>query len=108
MGRDRDGDVYISVVGGSDVDRATRKTAREVGRLLAERGAIVVTGGRTGVAEAASKGAFEAGGTTVGILPERHRGEANDWLTVAVATGLGETRNALVVMNGDAGIARDA
>src|SRR5437870_2906688 len=105
MARTPEPKIYISVVGGSDVDRQTRKTAQEVGRLLAERGAIVVTGGRTGVAEAASKGAFKAGGTTVGILPERHRGEANDWLDIAIATGLGETRNALVVMNGDAVIA---
>ncbi|MBI2704665.1 MAG: TIGR00725 family protein [Actinobacteria bacterium] len=104
----RDDDpVYVSVVGGSECDRATRQMAEEVGRLLAQEGAYVVTGGRSGVAEAASRGAFEAGGMTIGILPERHRGEANRWLRVAISTGLGETRNALVVMNGDAVIAFD-
>src|SRR5690349_17978812 len=107
FGRGDDDPIYISVVGGSECDRATRKLAEEVGRLLAEAGVYVVTGGRTGIAEAASKGAYAAGGMTIGILPERHRGEANGYLRVAVSTGLGETRNALVVMNGDAVIAFD-
>lgn len=71
--------------------------AEEVGRLLAEAGAIVVSGGLGGVMEAASKGAREAGGTTLGILPSVDRREANPWLTVAVPTGMGEARNALVV-----------
>jgi hypothetical protein len=99
--------VYVSVIGGYEVSEETLTQAEEVGRLLARRGAIVVTGGRTGVAAAASKGAFEAGGTTVGILPGRDRSDANPYLSVAVATGIGETRNALVVMNGDAVIAFD-
>jgi uncharacterized protein (TIGR00725 family) len=107
FGRDRNDPIYVSVVGGSECDRATSDVAEEVGRLLAEAGAFVVTGGRAGVAEAVSKGAYEAGGMTIGILPERNRDEANPWLRVAVATGLGETRNALVVMNGDAVIAFD-
>jgi uncharacterized protein (TIGR00725 family) len=75
--------------------------AEEVGRLLAEAGAIVVTGGRTGVMEAASKGACEAGGTTLGILPGADRSEANEWVAVAVPTGMGEARNALVVRAAD-------
>ncbi len=99
--------VYVSVVGGYDVDDGTLGAAEEVGRLLAERGAVVVTGGRRGVSAAASKGAHDAGGTTVGILPGPDRSEANPYLTVAVATGLGDTRNALVAMNGDAVIAFD-
>jgi uncharacterized protein (TIGR00725 family) len=79
--------------------------AEEVGRLLAEAGAVVVTGGRTGVMEAASKGAREAGGTTLGILPEADRREANEWVSVAVPTGMGEARNALVVRAADALVA---
>ena len=79
--------------------------AEEVGRLLAEAGAIVVTGGRSGVMEAASKGAREAGGTTLGILPGADRREANDWVAVAVPTGMGEARNALVVRAADGVVA---
>ena len=81
------------------------KVAEEVGRLLAEAGAIVVTGGCSGVMEAASKGAREAGGTALGILPGADRGEANEWVTVAVPTGMGEARNALVVRAADAVVA---
>ncbi|WP_208027337.1 TIGR00725 family protein [Rhabdothermincola sediminis] len=99
--------LYVSVIGGSDADQPTMAAAQEVGRLLAEHGAVVVTGGRSGVAEAASKGAVLAGGVAVGILPGPDRAEANPWVSVAVCTGMGETRNALVVMNGDAVIALD-
>ena len=96
---------YIAVVGAGDADAAQREVAEEAGRLLAEAGAIVVTGGRGGVMEAASKGAREAGGTTLGILPDADRSQANPWLTVAVPTGMGEARNALVVRAADGVIA---
>ncbi len=98
---------YVSVIGGYEVAPDVLAAAEEVGRGLAEAGAIVVTGGRGGVSEAASKGAYEAGGTTVGILPGSDRAEANPFLTVAVATGIGLTRNALVAMNGDVVVALD-
>jgi uncharacterized protein (TIGR00725 family) len=71
--------------------------AAEVGRLLAERGAVLVCGGLGGVMEAACRGAKEAGGLTVGILPGSDRAEANPFVDVVVPTGLGEARNALVV-----------
>ena len=93
------------MVGPDDADAKQRAAAEEVGRLLAEAGAIVVTGGRGGVMEAASKGAREAGGTTLGILPGPDRREANEWVTVAVPTGMGEARNALVVRAADAVVA---
>ncbi|MGH9110953.1 MAG: DNA-processing protein DprA [Acidimicrobiales bacterium] len=96
---------YVAVVGGYEADDAALALAQEVGRLLAQRGCIVVTGGRRGVAEAASRGAVLAGGTTVGILPGTSRAEANPYVTTAVPTGLGETRNALVVMDAVAVIA---
>ena len=96
---------HVAVVGGYEADESTLEVAEEVGRLLAQRGCVLVTGGRRGVAEAASRGAVLAGGTTVGILPGSHRSEANPYVTVAVPTGLGETRNALVVMGADAVIA---
>ncbi len=93
------------MVGPGDANAGQRTIAEEVGRLLAEAGAIVVTGGRGGVMEAASKGACEAGGTTLGILPGADRREANEWVTVGVPTGMGEARNALVVRAADALIA---
>jgi uncharacterized protein (TIGR00725 family) len=96
---------HVAVVGGYDAGATDLADAEEVGRLLAQRGAVVVTGGRRGIAEAASRGAVLAGGTTVGVLPGRSRDEANPYVTVAVPTGLGETRNALVVMGADAVIA---
>ena len=79
--------------------------AEEVGRLLARRGAVVVCGGLGGVMEAACRGARGEGGTTVGILPGPDRGAANPHVSVAVPTGLGEARNALVVRAADALIA---
>ena len=96
---------HVAVVGGYDVTADVLAQADEVGRLLAQRGCVVVTGGRRGVAEAACRGAVLAGGTTVGILPGSRRSEANPYVTVAVPTALGETRNALVVMDADAVIA---
>jgi uncharacterized protein (TIGR00725 family) len=93
------------VVGPGDADEKERSVAEEVGRLLAEAGAIVVTGGCGGVMEAASKGAREAGAMTLGILPGADRGQANDWIAVAVPTGMGEARNALVVRAADAVVA---
>jgi uncharacterized protein (TIGR00725 family) len=96
---------YVAVIGGTEVTPAVEADAEAVGRLLAEAGVIVVTGGREGVAAAASRGAMQAGGVTVGILPGRDRDEANPWVQIAVPTGLGEMRNALVVMDADAVIA---
>ena len=93
------------MVGPGDATDAQRAVAEEVGKLLADAGAIVVTGGRSGVMEAASKGAHEAGGMTLGILPGADRREANPWVAVAVPTGMGEARNALVARAADAIVA---
>jgi uncharacterized protein (TIGR00725 family) len=79
--------------------------AEEVGRLLAERGCTVVTGGRGEVMAAAARGAKAAGGTTIGILPGERLGDANEWIDHAVATGIGHARNLAVVASGDAVIA---
>jgi uncharacterized protein (TIGR00725 family) len=96
---------YVAVVGGGRA-RAEELTAAEaVGAALAQRGAVVVCGGRGGVMEAACRGAKSAGGATLGILPGATRADANRWVDVAVATGLGEARNALVVRAADAVIA---
>jgi uncharacterized protein (TIGR00725 family) len=76
-----------------------------VGRLLAERGAVLVCGGLGGTMEAACRGAQQAGGTTVGLLPGGSRSDANPFVDVAIPTGLGEARNALVVRAADVVVA---
>ena len=97
--------LYIAVSGGGAADAEVGAVAEEVGRELARRGAIVVTGGLGGAMEAACRGAKGAGGTTVGILPSGDRADANPWVDVAIATGLGEARNAVVVRAADALVA---
>jgi uncharacterized protein (TIGR00725 family) len=79
--------------------------AEAIGRMLAQAGAILVCGGMTGVMEAACKGAREEGGATVGLLPGVDRAQANAYVSVALPTGLGEMRNALIVRAADAVIA---
>ena len=79
--------------------------AEEVGRLLAREGAVLVCGGLGGTMEAACRGAASEGGLSVGILPDADRSRANPYLTVAIPTGMGEMRNALVVRAADAVIA---
>ena len=96
---------YIAVVGPGRATAEQVAAAEAVGRGLAEGGAILVCGGLGGVMEAACRGAKDAGGTTVGILPGAERGTANAWVDVAIPTGLGEARNALVVRAADALVA---
>jgi uncharacterized protein (TIGR00725 family) len=91
--------VQVSVIG-SGAEREA--SAEEVGRLLATRGATVVTGGRGEVMAAASRGAKRAGGTTIGILPTETRAGANEWVDHVVVTGIGHARNLAVVASGDA------
>jgi uncharacterized protein (TIGR00725 family) len=96
---------YIAVVGPGRADSPQLAAAQAIGRGLAEGGAVVVCGGLGGVMEAACRGAREVGGTTLGILPGTDRTAANAWVTVAVPTGMGEARNALVVRAADAVVA---
>jgi uncharacterized protein (TIGR00725 family) len=96
---------YVAVVGSGEASAGELGTAEAVGRGLAERGAIVVCGGLGGVMAAACRGAASAGGTTVGILPGSSRSAANQWVSVAIPTGLGELRNGLVIRAADAVIA---
>ena len=93
----------VGVVGAGDVPDSD--VAFAVGRLLAERGVVVVTGGLGGVMAAACRGAASVGGLTVGLLPGLDRSDANEWVTVAIPTGLGELRNGLVVRASDALVA---
>lgn len=96
---------YVAVVGTGEADSEAEAIAEEVGCKLAEAGAVVVCGGLGGVMEAACRGAVSAGGMTIGLLPGYDRRDANPHLTVAIATGLGEARNTLVVRASDALIA---
>ena len=97
---------YVAVVGpGTEAREVDLERARDVGRLLAERGALVLTGGLGGVMAAAAEGAAAAGGTTVALLPGSDRAEAGAPHTVVLPTGLGELRNGLLVRAADAVVA---
>ena len=95
----------IAVIGAAECDAAAAQAAFEVGRLLARAGCIVVTGGRTGVMEAASAGAAGEGGTVIGILPGESADEANPFVDVPIVTGLGEARNVIIARTADGLIA---
>ncbi|HWQ25120.1 MAG TPA: hypothetical protein VNK94_13540 [Gaiellaceae bacterium] len=94
--------VQVSVIGSG---REWEQAAEEVGRLLAERGCTVVTGGLGEVMAAAHRGAKAAGGTTIAILPGEERSRANPWADHVVVTGIGHARNLAVAATGDAVIA---
>jgi uncharacterized protein (TIGR00725 family) len=96
---------HVAVIGPGEADAAQRALGEQVGRELGRRGAVLVCGGLGGVMEAACRGVREAGGTTVGILPGPDRATANPFVEVAVATGMGELRNGLIVRTADALIA---
>jgi uncharacterized protein (TIGR00725 family) len=96
---------YIAVIGAGDATPAQEAFAEACGRELARRGAVVVCGGLGGVMTAAARGAHDAGGVVVGLLPGDDRTVGNPYLTVALPTGLGEMRNALVVRVADAVVA---
>jgi len=96
---------WIAVVGPGEAGADELATAEEVGAEIAAAGAVLVCGGLGGVMEAACRGARSRGGMTVGLLPGLDRGAANGWVQVAVPTGLGEARNALIVRAADAIVA---
>jgi len=96
------GRAQVAVIG-SGIENEER--AERVGRLLAERGATVVTGGRNEVMAAAARGAKSAGGITIGVLPGETREGANEWIDHVVVTGVGHARNLAVVASGDVVIA---
>jgi uncharacterized protein (TIGR00725 family) len=97
--------VQVSVIGASEGEPEIHEAAEEVGRRLAEAGAVLVCGGMTGVMDAASRGASAAGGTVIGIVPSTHTGDANPHVTHSIATGIGHARNLAVVASGDVVIA---
>jgi uncharacterized protein (TIGR00725 family) len=95
----------IAVIGANDTSAEVRTLAFAVGKAIAERGAVLVCGGRGGVMEAAARGAQSAGGHTIGILPGYERSEANSAIEFPVATGMGHARNVVVVATADAVVA---
>jgi uncharacterized protein (TIGR00725 family) len=97
--------MFVAVIGSASCSQEVAAQAEAVGREIARRGAVLVCGGRGGVMEAACRGAKAEGGITVGILPGADRGEANRYVDIAIATGMGEARNAIVVRTADAVVA---
>jgi uncharacterized protein (TIGR00725 family) len=95
----------IAVCGAGACDPELEALAEDVGRALARSGAVLLCGGLGGVMEAACKGAREAGGLTVGVLPGADVGAANPHVVVPIATGMGEARNAIIVQTAGAVIA---
>lgn len=97
--------IQVAVIGGSEATDSMVAAAETVGRTLASGGAIVVCGGLGGVMAAACRGAKAAGGLTIGFLPGGDPSAANQWVDVAIPTGLGEGRNLLVVRSSSAAVA---
>ena len=96
---------YVAVCGASEATPSQLDAAREVGRLLAKAGAVMINGGYGGVMGAASEGAAREGGTVVGLLSESDRAGANPHLTISLPTGMGQGRNLLIVTAAESVIA---
>jgi uncharacterized protein (TIGR00725 family) len=98
--------LQIGVIGNDgDINNKIKTLAENLGRLIAARGMILVCGGRSGVMEAAARGAKEEGGITVGIIPESDKSRANPFCDIVIATGIGRARNLVVVNSSDVIIA---
>ena len=97
--------MQIGIIGSAECTLEVENVAEEVGRLVARSGAVLIFGGRGGVMRAACRGAVEAGGATVGILPGDRADQANEYVQIRIVTDLGHARNALVVHSSDVLIA---
>ena len=95
----------IAVIGGSAPTEEEAAAAETLGRALAERGAILICGGRGGVMEAACRGAKSAGGLTIGILPGTDRSEANPYVDIPIVTGIRCARNVIITRTAQAVVA---
>jgi uncharacterized protein (TIGR00725 family) len=96
----------VGVMGGGEADEARTAAAYELGRLVAENGWILLNGGRdAGVMDASAKGAHDAGGLTVGVLPGDDREHASPYLDVQIVTGMGSARNNVNVLSSDVVVA---
>lgn len=97
--------MIIAVIGNAECPVDVARQAEEVGRLLADAGATLICGGLGGVMEAACRGTKGAGGLTIGILPGTSRQEANPYVDIPIATGMGQARNVIVAISAQAVIA---
>lgn len=95
----------IGVIGAGFCGNEIKALAEMVGRGIAKKGAIIICGGLGGVMEAASYGAKQEGGITLGIMPGTLKREANPWIDITVVSGMGHARNALIAQSSDALIA---
>jgi uncharacterized protein (TIGR00725 family) len=91
--------IRIGVMGAGECSAEIFSQAEEVGRMIAQQGAILICGGRGGVMEAAAKGAKAANGVTVGILPESDDGGANSYIDIPIVTGMGDGRNVINILS---------
>jgi uncharacterized protein (TIGR00725 family) len=94
--------ICIAVIGAGKCAKKLKDQAYAVGQAIADENAVLICGGLKGVMEAAAKGAKEAGGTTVGIIPGNNRSDANPYCDIVIPTGIGEARNVIVVQSADA------
>jgi uncharacterized protein (TIGR00725 family) len=95
----------IAVIGGSEPDEKSLKIAEEVGSLIAQKGAVLITGGMGGVMNAASRGAKNANGLVIGILPTDNKAHANPYIDIPIVTGMSEARNIIIARTCDCAVA---
>lgn len=105
MSNSTDRKPVIAVIGAGKCSKKLRDMAAEIGRYVAENGGVVLCGGLGGVMEGAARGAKEAGGTTIGIIPSENKADANQFIDYVIPTGFGQARNVLVVRAADAIVA---
>jgi len=91
----------VVVIGDAQADNTKLAFAEKLGQYLGKKGYTVITGGRSGIMEAVSKGAFKAGGLTIGIIPGPDFKEANPWCSVVIPTDLGHARNSITALSAD-------
>jgi uncharacterized protein (TIGR00725 family) len=103
----KDKSTIIAVIGGGHCSEEIYELAREVGREISRAGAMLICGGMFGVMEAVCRGAKEAGGTTIGILPGKNKTEANAFVDIPIVTGLSDARNVIIARSADGVIAVD-
>ncbi len=94
----------VVVIGSSDEDQYNHE-ACEIGRYIAKKGWVLISGGRSGIMEAVSRGASDEKGKIIGILPDSNMDSANKYCNIVIPTGIGYARNMVNVLSGDVIIA---